>query len=140
GTANRIARVVDRTRVLTAALPKLETNSSDYHAYSHQLRHLQTRGQLLVRALRFFYASLGAFATSALMAIGGSILAAYDLHTALSIAAACGFAAGAGGILGLVAGCVLMVRETRVAIRTMTEEIEHARSREGARQPPHEVF
>src|SRR6266446_6847985 len=79
GTANRIARVVDRTRIVTTARAPLAADSPDYKTFSRQLEHLQTRGQLLMRALRIFYASLGAFAASALTAVVGSALAAYDL-------------------------------------------------------------
>ena len=57
GTSNRLARVVDRTRIVAA-----------------QLAPLHVRAQLLVKALRLFYAGLGLFAASALVSVGGSRL------------------------------------------------------------------
>jgi hypothetical protein len=131
GTANRIGRVVDRTRVVSAARASLATGSPDYKTYSRQLEMLQTRGKLLMRALRIFYAALGAFAASALTAVVGSALAAYDLQTTFHAAAVIGFGVGSVAVYALVAGCALMVRETRLAIRGMTEEIELTRSSTG---------
>jgi hypothetical protein len=128
GTANRMGRVVDRTRVVSAARASLATGSPEYKTYSRQLELLQTRGKLLVRALRIFYAALGAFAASALTAVVGSALAAYELQTAFHAAAVIGFGAGSVAVSALVAGCALMVRETRLAIRGMIEEIELART------------
>ena len=134
GTANRIARVVDRTRVVTAARLPLDAGSSDHKIYSRQLQQLQARGNLLLRALRMYYAALGSFAASALAAVAGSALAAYDFQTAFHIVAVVGFLVGSGGVSSLVVGCVMMVRETRVAIKSMTEEVELARIRDG--DPP----
>ena len=131
GTANRIARVVDRTRVVAAALAALVVGSVDYEGYSHQLERLQMRGKFLLKALQLFYASLGAFAASALAAVVGSAFASYDLSVAYRVAAIIGFVAGAAGVSGLVTGCALMVRETRLAIQNMAEEVDFARAHKG---------
>ena len=126
GTANRIARVVDRTRVVIRARVPLLKNSAEYQTYSRQLDHLQKRGTWLRQALRMFYAALGSFAASALIAVAGSMLAAYDFRTAFRAAAVIGLGIGAGGVSTLVVGCALMVRETRLAIQSMSEEVELA--------------
>jgi hypothetical protein len=65
GTGNRIARVVDRTRVITAEMSALEPGTPDYHVRLTQLERLKVRAQLLYRALRILYASLGSFAAAA---------------------------------------------------------------------------
>ena len=129
GTANRIARVVDRTRVVIAARADFALDSPDYREYSGQLERLARRGKLLLNALRIFYASLGAFAATAMLAVVGSALSAYDFQTAFHAAAVAGFAVGGFGVLGLVIGCAVMVRETQLAITSMAEEIELARVR-----------
>jgi hypothetical protein len=131
GTANRIARVVDRTRVVTAARATLAEGSADYQGYSRQLERLQMRGRLLLKALQIFYASLGAFAASALAAVVGSVFTAYDVPIAFQVSALIGFVAGAGGISALVMGCIHMVRETRLAIQNMAEEVDFARTHKG---------
>src|SRR5438552_17168287 len=121
GTANRIARVVDRTRVVTAARASFAEGSADYQGYSRQLQRQQMRGKLLMKALQVFYASLGAFAASALAAVVGSVFAVYDLPIAYQAVARIGLVIGAAGVAGLAVGCALMVRETRLAIQTREE-------------------
>lgn len=121
GTANRVARVVDRTRALNASLAELAPGHADQGDYRRQLERLNVRGRLLVRALRLFYFALGAFAASALVAVLGSVLTAWDLDFGFRAAAALGLALGAAGVAGLVTGCALMVRETKLAIDTMSE-------------------
>ena len=51
GTGNRIARVVDRTRVITAEIASLEVGTSEYQVRLSQLERLQVRAQLLLKAL-----------------------------------------------------------------------------------------
>jgi hypothetical protein len=127
GTAHRIGRVIDTTRNVTAARAALAADHPEFIRYSRRLDQLQTRGKLLVMALRNFYTALGAFAASALTAIMGSALAAYDLQKSFHVAAAIGLAVGALAVWTLVVGCILMVRETRLAIQGMNEDIELAR-------------
>jgi uncharacterized protein DUF2721 len=55
GTNNRLARVADRTHAVTAQLAKLEPGTKSYEVLDAQLLALQTRAQLLLRALRCFY-------------------------------------------------------------------------------------
>ena len=77
GTSNRLARVVDRTRVVAAELAAIEPESPDYPMWVAQLAPLQVRAEMLLKALRFFYAGLGLFAASALVSVGGSIASYY---------------------------------------------------------------
>lgn len=123
---NRIARVVDRTRVVAAELSAPDISSTARQARVGQLNMLRSRAHLLLRALRTFYATLGAFAAAALISVVGSALAFYDQRLAFRTAAALGLVTGAFGVIGLVSGCMLMVRETRFAVRTITEEAELA--------------
>jgi len=87
-----------------------------------QLAALHTRAQLLLKALRLFYAGLGLFAASALVSVGGSIAAYYGQRFPFEAAAALAILTGASAVLGLSAGCVLMVRETQLAVYYLTEE------------------
>jgi hypothetical protein len=122
GTSNRVARVVDRTRVVARELAGMEAGSSHYVSWTEQLERLQVRAQLLVRALRLFYVSLGLFATSALIAVLGSAIAVYGRTDLLDFAAGVGLLAGAVAVGGLAWGCALMVHETRLAVRNLAEE------------------
>ena len=127
GTSNRIARVVDRTRVVAAEIVSFEAGSTEYLLRVSQLERLQARAQLLFRALRITYASLGAFAAAALISVVGSAMAFYDLQFVFPATAVAGLAIGAFGVTGLVSGCVLMVQETRLALQNISEEAEYAR-------------
>jgi O-antigen ligase len=129
GTGNRIARVVDRMRVVSAALANLAPSDPDYRNYVAQLERLQKRARLLFLALRILYASLGSFAAAALVSVVGSAMAFYGFELAFRTAAAMGLVAGALAVTGLVSGCSLLVRETRFALHNITEEAEMASAR-----------
>lgn len=135
GTGNRIARVVDRTRVVTAEIGTFEVGTSEYQVRLDQLEMLQGRAQLLLKALRIFYASLGSFAAAALISVVGSALAFYDQQVAFHAAAVVGLAIGAFGVTGLVSGCMVMVGETRLALQSLAKEAELARIRYAGSQP-----
>lgn len=122
GTSNRLARVVDRTRIVAAKLSDPGPGAADYQAWADQLPPLHNRTQLLVKALRLFYAGLGLFAASALVSVGGSIVAYYGQAALFHAAATVAVLTGASAVLGLCAGCVLMVRETQLAVKSLEEE------------------
>jgi len=116
GTNNRLARVADRTHAVTSELAKLEPVARTYKLWEAQLSALQTRAQLLLRALRCFYLGLGLFAGSALISIAGSIAVYYGGRSAFEAAAGIGVVCGASAVIALVCGCVQMIRETQLAV------------------------
>ena len=122
GTNNRLARVADRTHVLTAQLAKLEPGAREHEVSATELATLQTRAQLLLRALRCFYLGLGLFASSALISIAGSILVYYGGSLAFQIAAGIGVVCGASAVIALVCGCWWMIRETQLAVKGLASE------------------
>jgi hypothetical protein len=122
GTSNRLARVVDRTRIVATDLGGLESGSAYYEATQRELDGLQVRAQLLVKALRVIYASLGLFAAAALVSVGGSISSYYGQPLIFKLAAVLAFLTGASATTGLCIGCILMVRETRVAMQNLAGE------------------
>lgn len=122
GTSNRLARVVDRTRVVTRDMAGLTQGTKEYELHARQRQRLAVRSHLLLRALRAVYAALGGFASAALLMVVASIL---ELSSRLSIykpVAAIALVAGIGAVIGLVYGCSLMVRETRLAVQYLEEE------------------
>jgi hypothetical protein len=86
-----------------------------------QLDRLEIRSDLLLLALRLFYNSLGSFATGALTALFGAIVTTSVGHGAFTSLALVGVA-GTIGVTGLVMGCAMMVRETRVAVRDLADD------------------
>ena len=128
GTGNRLARVVDRTRYLARELHTAPKHDQITDLWVSHLSRLERRGALLVRAMSFFYGSIGAFAAASLVSILGAVLAASEYRLPFEAIAGIGFVAGTLGFVGLVVGCVLLVRETRLALRAMSDEAELAKS------------
>jgi hypothetical protein len=122
GTSNRLARVVDRTRVVARELATIEPSDSHYPSWAAQLAGLQVRTRLLVKALRVIYGSLGLFATAALVSVVGSIVTYYGPGIMFQLTAGLALLAGAVAVLGLASGCFLMVQETRLAVQNLAEE------------------
>lgn len=136
GTSNRIARVVDRSRVVAGELGQLKRGDAEYKIRTTQMERLQLRAQLLLRALRVFYLSLGSFAASALISVIGSTLAYFDLRLGFQTLAIMGLVIGTVAVAGLVGGCALIVEETRLALKNIAEEAQIARSRYESRHEP----
>ena len=122
GTSNRLARVVDRTRVVAKELAGFEPGSPEYQPWATQLDRLQVRTQLLVKALRVIYASLGLFASAALLSVVGSLVTYYVGRALFAVMAVLALVVGAVAVAGLAWGCALMVHETRLAVRNLAEE------------------
>jgi len=122
GTSNRLARVVDRTRIVASELSSHERGSTASQACTDQLDGLQVRAQLLLKALRAFYSALGAFAAASLVSVIGGVAAFYGKNLIFRAAALAAIATGTFAVLSLVRGSTLMVRETRIAVRNLAEE------------------
>jgi uncharacterized protein DUF2721 len=122
-TSNRLARAVDRARSLAATLnPSAKTTDLPITLRLNELNSAARRAVMLLSALRFFYASIGSFAVAALTSLVGAALLGTQLRALPATFEFVALAAGAVGVLGLVLGCVLLLRETRIAVRTMTDE------------------
>jgi hypothetical protein len=129
GTSNRIARVVDQSRMVGAELEALAPDSPEKQRWEQQFTVLRSRARHLFWALRLFYASLGAFAAAALIAVVGSAIAASSLWSMFQAAAAVGLAVGTAGVGGLTVGCALMVGEVRLALKQTADEADRILSR-----------
>ena len=126
GTANRLARVVDRTHVVSKQLTNLAPNVEARATSRHQLEKLRVRWNLVLRALICFYISLGSFAAATLISLVGSSFTAAAMRLPFDVMAILGLLAGTAGVGGLVFGCTIMVRETRLGLRNLAEEAEIA--------------
>ena len=136
GTSNRLARVVDRTRFVTAQLANLDPSSSEYGAWASQLVGLRIRARLLVEALGAIYGSLGLFAAAALVSIVGSVASYYGRQYVFELAAILAMATGGSAVIGLSFGCLQMVRETRLAVRNLALEAGAASAHAASQAKP----
>jgi hypothetical protein len=133
-TSNRLARAVDRARTLATHL-EVPADIPDRFTplRMKELASSEERALMLLSALRLFYGSLGAFAGAALSSLLGAGLSAGPgsaLATTLELLA---IGAGFIGVGGLILGCVLLVRETRIAVLVVSEEAALLREHFGSR-------
>ena len=129
GTANRLARVMDRTRAVSAQLAGVRPSEGNRAIYEHQLRGLEVRWNLILRALRCFYMSLGSFAAAALISLFGSMPVFSVLPVGFIAITLMALSSGTVGVGGLVVGCAMMMRETRLAVQSLAEETQQAAQR-----------
>ena len=136
-TSSRFGRNVDRSRQL---IKLLETNRALVAATDETraedalnrklLGWMEYRTTLLMRAMSFFYFAIGSFAAGSLTSLLGAILASTTDHpNALEIVLGIALLTGIGGLGGVIFGGWLLVRETRLALVTIREEMDFYRSR-----------
>lgn len=137
-TSTRLARIVDRVRDLTMSMDTLYAGAEgDFleerrAEVERQLSIHARRGRLIQWSLTSYYISLGLFVGSA-VAIG----AVTFLHVAAWLPAILGIL----GTLALFYASVLLINETRLAIRSVNAEMSFAlrlRELHSARHRSHE--
>ena len=126
GTANRLARVVDRTRIVSTQLVTLASDAETTATFRRQLEELRVRWSLVLRALICFYMSIGSFAATALISLVGSSFTTPNLRLVFNCLAILGLLSAIVGVGSLMVGCSIMVREIRLAIRNLAAEVELA--------------
>jgi hypothetical protein len=123
GTSNRFARTIDRARALSAQVEGRENDTDpEVIVRVRQLRYVEKRALILVRALTGFYLSLGSFAAASLVSLLGAVLSVAGQAVMRQVALAVALGAGVTGVAGLVYGSGLLVWETRMALRILREE------------------
>ena len=140
-TSTRLARVVDRVRELghlsesLSIKPDAPFAELRWKGMEEQLATQTRRGALLQRALTCFYVALGIFVGTAIaLALVSYAARAAWVPSALGIA----------GMLMLFYGCVMLLRETRLAVRAVDSEMafvlelteRHRREASGASPAP----
>jgi hypothetical protein len=129
-TSNRLARAVDRMRIVSAHLEQSSGGQDSLTTLRlKELDSSERRALMLLSALRCFYASLGSFALSAITSLLGATLAnagSERMSAGLDLIA---LGAGIVAVTGLVLGSVLLLRETRIAVRLVSEEAVLLRER-----------
>jgi hypothetical protein len=125
GTSNRFARTVDRSRFLYDKLKAPEKLSPQELAlYQKQLPVIGRRSLLLVKSLTWFYISVGAFAATAFASILGAGIAVFHNRLISEAAVLVALVCGILGVIGLVTGAGLLVREMWLALRFLQAEVE----------------
>jgi hypothetical protein len=133
-TSNRFARAIDRARSLVAHLkrPNAATDP-ETPLRMRQLKRAETRSLMLLASLRMFYLAIGCFAAASLVSLIGPGIARSPYELGLRVAIFASLIAGVVGVGSLVVGSVVLVRETRLAVFSISEEAklletQHARA------------
>jgi hypothetical protein len=120
-TSTRLARIVDRVRVLTSTIEELYKNDAvdfpeDRRAeIDRQIAIHAQRSKLVQRSLTSFYVSLSLLvATAVAIGFGAVFNRAGWLPNVLAIS----------GTVFLFYGCVMLIAETRLALRSVNSEME----------------
>ena len=122
-TSTRLARIVDRVRQLSQFFEELYTGSvADFpeerrEEVERQLYLITRRGKLIQRALTSFYVALGIFVGTTI-GIGLAALSPRIAWLPTSL--------GVAGTLVLFHGCVMLIGETRLSLRSVDLEMEFA--------------
>jgi hypothetical protein len=135
-TSNRLARAVDRARDLARQLEASDvsnvSSASDRAEYERRLEELSAtewRTTMLLHVLQSFYFALGGFASSTLAALLGAVLAPWGPDAAVTLLEILAVGAGTIGVASLVRGSLLLVRETGIAVRVISERAASVRAR-----------
>ena len=136
-TSNRLARAVDRARELARQLEATDsthvsTGSDGRAEFERRLEELsatEIRTTMLLHVLQSFYYALGGFASSTLASLLGAVLAPIGPDAAVTVFEIAAVGAGTIGVAALVRGSLLLVRETSIAVRVISERAASVRAR-----------
>ena len=133
-TGNRLARAVDRARELARQLEDGKTSggADSDGEFDRRLRELtatEHRVTMLLRVLQSFYMALGGFASATLASLFGAVVSQYGPGLPAIFLEALAVTAGIVGVAALVRGSVILIRETNIAVRTITERAASVRAR-----------
>ncbi|WP_373652394.1 MULTISPECIES: DUF2721 domain-containing protein [unclassified Schlesneria] len=125
-TSNRLARSVDRARELSKQLEETTRyESEDAQRRLREVNAAKRRALLLLHALRSLYLALGAFASSAFVSLLGAVTAPAQLAVLVITMEIAAVIAGMVAVGAMVYGTVLLLRETKIAVRVISERVEN---------------
>lgn len=119
-TSNRLARASDRARAASAII-LAQKAADETLAILHQtdFQISTRRARMLVQALRAFYFAAGCFSAGTCAALLGAFSTRWHLPRLDSVTQSLTMLLSTAGMIGLVLGAVELVRETRLALRSL---------------------
>ena len=130
GTSNRLARAVDRVRVLASHLEHhSDTGSQLAQLELRQLQPAERRVLIIVRAMTAFYVAVASFAFGTMMALLGATGVTQEIAAVASWAMTATVAACIVGVAAIMTGSLLLVFETRLTFRILRVEADLVRER-----------
>ena len=121
---NRLARVIDRARILIRELED-ERDEAERHSLESRIALQRWRSRIILRGSQLLYAAITCFVGTSLT-VAGDAFFGYRFGTLPTGLAAL-------GVLALLASSLLLARESALAVDAIDVELEHASRR--ARRP-----
>jgi Protein of unknown function (DUF2721) len=123
GTGNRYGRAVDRMHELADTVGK-DTGLAEpeLRLRIRQLEAGETRTLLIVRALTCFYAAVSSFVASTLVSLIGALLVSARVDRGVPFSFGLAGVTGAAGVFAMMAGALILARETIFSFRVLKEE------------------
>ena len=127
-TINRMLRTRERMHELYA---ESEAATQCRGAtYLEQVNRVERQGVLLLRALRWIYVSLGAFAAASLVTLLGAVSGQMGNELLMHLVVGIGLSLGVLGVAGLIGGCLNLLHATQLSLVNIREEAALIRARQ----------
>jgi hypothetical protein len=122
-TSNRLARASDRARSAAASIVAARNPDDPMVRFQETEFQMSTRrAVLLISALRRFYLAAGCFAGGTCIALTGAFINYFGVHALDAVAQVGTVVVALTGVGGLVHGCLILLRETHIAIHTLQQQ------------------
>jgi hypothetical protein len=123
GTGNRYGRAIDRMHELSGIVERSASlGEAELRLRIRQLEAGESRTSLIVRALTCFYTAVSGFVASTLVSLIGAVLVSERIEWGVSLSFAVAGLAGAIGVFAMIAGAVMLARETTFSFQVLREE------------------
>ena len=123
GTGNRYGRAIDRVHELAEMIESGKVDApAELPLRIRQLEAAEARTSLIVRALTCFYSAVAGFVSCTLVSLIGAVQVSARLGAGVAASFTIAFVCGLAGVAGMIAGALMLVRETRYSFRVLREE------------------
>jgi len=123
GTGNRYGRAIDRVHELSEMIERAsDLMPSELHLRIRQLESSEQRTGLIVRALTSFYTAVAGFVCCTLVSLVGAVMVAARLENGITLCFSVAMLTGTLAVCSMIAGAMMLVRETRFSFRILKEE------------------
>ena len=109
-------------------MPSGTEGAREFERRLSELSATEERAVMLLHVLQSFYVALGGFATATFASLLGAVMSPFGgvIVTALELLAV---AAGFIGIGAMVRGSAILIRETSIAVRVVSDRAANVRAR-----------
>ena len=127
-TSNRFARAIDMAKEIARQIDMVaDTNPSKLNRLVNDFTTAETRGLLLLKAMRCFHLSLSCFALVALVSLLGSVSTMFQSPLVETVFLCFLLLLGVIAVGGIVYGVILLIREIRIVMTVMHRRIHEIR-------------